>query len=118
MCAAASWHRSSTVVGRFDAGHQLADRRIQLFQRTWLARNRCFQLDQQIGGGAMHQQLMPAVVQRCTAPTCTAADRGLLEQRLEGRQHATEYLTDVLHQRFAELLQQPRLADGALTHPQ
>ena len=105
--------------GRLDAGHQLADGRIQLFQRAGLARNRCFQLDQQIGGGTVHQQLMPAVaVQMHGTDMGTAADHGLLEQALERRQHAAEHLTDVPHQRFAELLQQPGLADGAFAHLQ
>ncbi|GAB2314743.1 hypothetical protein SGMN_20580 [Stenotrophomonas geniculata] len=84
-----------------------------------MARDRCFQLDKEVGGGAMHEQLVPAVtIQVHGAHMRTAADGGLLEQRLEGRQHATEYLTDVLKQRLAELLKDARLTDGALAHPQ
>ena len=57
-------------------------------------------------------------IQMHRAHVCAAANRGLLQHRLERRQHATHHLGDVLHQRLAELLQQGGVADGALTHLQ
>ncbi len=105
--------------GRLDPGHQLADGRIQFFQRAGLAGNRRFQLDQQIGGGAVQQQLMAAMaIQMHGTDMRAAADRRLLEQRLERRQRTAKHLADMLRQRLAELLQQPRMADGALEHLQ
>lgn len=105
--------------GGLDAGHQLADRRVQLFQRTGLARNRRLQFNQKVGCRPVHEQLVAAMaIQMHRAHVCAAADRGLLQHRLERRQHATQHLGDVLHQWLAELLQQGGVADGALTHLQ
>lgn len=104
---------------RFNAGHQLADGWIQFFQRAGLAGNRCFQLDQKIRGGAVHQQLMAAVpIQVHGTDMRAAAHRRLLQHALERCQHAAQHFTDVLHQRFAELFQQPGVADGALAYLQ
>ncbi|MFX6760160.1 hypothetical protein ABTH30_24985, partial [Acinetobacter baumannii] len=76
------------------------DGRIQFFKRTGLACDWRFQLYKEVGGGAMHQQLMPAVaIQVNGAHVHTAADGGLLEQYLERGQHAAEHLADVLEQR-------------------
>ncbi len=118
MCAAASWQRSSTVPA--DSIPAISSRMAGYsFQRAGLAGNRRFQLDQQIGGGAMHQQLMAAMaIQMHGTDMRAAADRRLLEQRLERRQRTAKHLADMLRQRLAELLQQPRMFDGALEHLQ